>query len=188
MFVLSSDIVTLYTSGKYIESIIPLKYFSIVIFLNAIVHIQREGILYIFEKEKKIIKYNLIGGIINILLNVILYFLGLFNPVTAIITLGISFLFLSVVMRIFVRNAVNKDIILIDRNIIKYIVISLIVVLINYGFGIIVGNLLIKFIMVFITFGVLYLLGLIITKDHILLMNYRIIKNALIKYKDKMRK
>lgn len=185
VFVLSDDIISLYTSSKYLESITPLKYFCIVIFLNATVYLQREGILYVFEKEKKIIKYNLLGGIINIGLNLLLYFLGVFNPTTAIITLGVSFLFLSVIMRMFVAREIDNKILLIDKQIIKYMLISVIVVLVDYLFSLIISNLLIRLIVVFIVFGIVYLLGLIITKDRILILNYKVGKKEILKIKDK---
>lgn len=180
-FVLSEEIITFYTSSKYLESIILLKYFCLVIFLNATTYLQREGILYVFEKEKTIIKINLIGGIINILSNTILYFLKIFTPKTAIITLGISFLFLTIMMRINVRKMISKKIILIDRSIVMYFFISLLVVIINYIFGFVISNLLLKLIIVFGSFGLVYLILLIMIKDEIFLINYKILKNYLAK-------
>ncbi|MCK9470857.1 MAG: oligosaccharide flippase family protein [Bacilli bacterium] len=186
VFVLSDDIIILYTSSKYLESIIPLKYFSIVILLNATVYLQREGILYVFEMEKKIIKYNLIGGIINIGLNIVLYFLGLFNPITCIITLGFSFLFLNIIMRIFVLREIDNRIVLFDTQISKYIVLSIIVVLIDYFISLFIFNLLIKLIVCFVLFIIIYLLGLIITKDSIFRLNWKICLAEVRKMKDRL--
>ena len=186
VFVLSDDIIIIYTSSKYMESIIPLKYFCIVIFLNATVYLQREGILYIFEKENKIIKYNLIGGIINIGLNLLLYFLGIFNPSTAIITLGISYLFLGVIMKMFVRREIDKGIVLVNKQIIKYMIISISIVIIDYIFSLVISDLLFRLIVVFGVFVIVYLLGLVFTKDSIFILNWRIFKREALKLKDKI--
>lgn len=185
IFVLSDEIIILYASGKYNESITPLKYFSLVIFLNATTYLQREGVLYVFEREKYIIKFNLIAGLINIISNLILYFLGLFTPTTAIITLGISFFFLTVIMRINVKREVNEKIKLIDLHTIKYFGFSLAVVLINFFIGLFISNMLIKLGLVLIVFFIIYLILLMISKDKILLINYKIIKEKFINKKSK---
>src|SRR5690606_19734738 len=137
------------------------------------------GILYIFEKESKIIKFNLIGGIINIGTNLILYFLGLFNPTTAIITLGTSFLFLRIMMRINVRKTINHKLALIDKDILKYMVVSLSVVVIDYFISNRVTNFFIRLIMIFGVFGIIYSVLLFSTTNDILLLNYKVIKNKI---------
>jgi len=182
-FVLSKDIINWYASGKYNDSIIPLKIFCLVIFLNATTYLQREGILYVFELEKSIIKFNLIGGIINVTSNFLLYLLKVFTPINSIITLGLSFLFLTIVMRIYVFNKIDKKIVLVDKDTLKYFLLSLIVIIINYFFSLIIDKLIFKIFIVFLSFGILYLIFLIIFKDKILLINYKIIKEKLGKRK-----
>src|SRR5690606_18969680 len=99
-----------------------------------------------------------IGGILNVGLNIVLYFLGLFNPITAIITLGISFLFLNIIMRMFVRREIDKKIVLIDKQIIKYIIIAVSVVFVDFLGGLLINNLLIKLVFVFGVYLLIYLL------------------------------
>lgn len=108
------------------------------------------------------------------------------NPVTAIITLGISFVFLNIVMRLHVIKKIDKNITLIDKHIIKYIMIAVSVVVIDFIVGMLIGNILIRLVVVFGAFMIVYSLGLIITKDSILLLNWNVCIKVIRKIKNKL--
>ena len=186
-FIFSDDIIILYAANKYNDSIIPLKAFTIVIFLNALVYLQREGVCYLHEKEKRIITYNLIGGLFNVSSNLLLYFLGLFNPLTAIITLGISFLIVNVLLRIYIYRKIDSKIILINKNIIFYFLSSLVIVGIDYLFSIAISNLIIRLMVTFGSAVIVYLLILVIIRDKIIFTNIKVYLGKLRRLKNSLK-
>jgi len=102
IFLYAEEVMGLYAAGKYSDSILPLRLFTIQIFLNSLAYLQKEGVLYPAEKERAIIVFNLIGGLFNLLANFLLFFLGRLNPATAVATLIVSYLLVTVSFRIYI--------------------------------------------------------------------------------------
>ncbi|NLW45979.1 MAG: oligosaccharide flippase family protein, partial [Firmicutes bacterium] len=173
VFISAEDLIIVYAAGKYNDCILPLKLFTIAIFFNALVFIQREGILYISEKEKIIIRYNLLGGILNLVSNFVLYFLGLFKPVTAIITLTGSFLLVSILMQYYIKRRMKEKVRLFSRNLLSYFLFSLPVIGIDYLLGLTNMARLLRLILSLLLFAGVYLSLLLLCKDQVLINNMR---------------
>lgn len=189
IFITAEEFIVLYAAGKYNDSILPLKLSSIYIFFNALVYIQREGVLYLAEREKPIIICNLIGGLFNLGSNFVLYFLNRLTPVTAIITLILSYLLVTLILRIYISRKVTSSLKLINLRILSYFLFSLPIIVID---GILSRFHLKRFVYLMLSFGIfilVYLLLLVIFKDRIFLNNlktsYLKIKKHLLREKNK---
>jgi len=185
IFVGASDIIALYAAGKYNESIMPLKIFVWAVFFNSMVYIEREGVLYLFEKEKAIIICNLIGGLFNFGSNVVLYFLGLFNPTNAVISLGISFFMVAVIMRIYICK-INKRIEIVTLRSAAYLLFSLPLFLLDYLIALFVSGPLLRLLLLGVLGVPLYILLLVVSKDKIFINNMKTSANKLKELKIKV--
>jgi len=174
VFVTSEEIIVLYAAGKYNDSITPLKVFSVTIFINALLYIQREGVVYLYEKEKRIILYNLIGGVFNISSNFILYFTGLFTPINAIFTLFISYFIVSGLMRRYIHKEINKDIEFISRRVFYYFLFSIPIVIVDYFVSLLISSTFIRLITTSVVSAVIYVGLLYITKDQVFINNVKV--------------
>ncbi len=185
VFINSEAIIILYAAGKYNDCINPLKLYTIAIFFNALVFIQREGVLYILEKEKIIITYNLIGGLINLCSNFLLFALGLFNPTNAIITLIISYIIVAFLMKYQIKKNLSQDLHLISKPLFSYILFSLPIFLINYFLKKLSLSIINHLIFSLLIFIIIYLGFLFIFKDQVFLNN---LKTSLTKIKGYLRR
>jgi O-antigen/teichoic acid export membrane protein len=174
VFISAEDLIIVYAAGKYNDCILPLKLFTIAIFFNALVFIQREGILYIFEKEKIIILFNLLGGVLNLLANFVFYYLGMFNPATAIITLSGSFLLVCLLMQYYIKSRIREKVRLFSRSILSYFLFSLPAIGINYLLQMTGLSRLLRLFLSLGLFVIVYLSCLLLVKDRVLLTNLRI--------------
>lgn len=125
IFLNAEALVTLYAAGKYSDSILPLKLFVVHIFFNSLVYIQREGVLYLSEREKPIIIFNLLGGLFNLLANTALYFLGRFTPAAAVATLIVSYFSVALLYRIFIAKKISPGLRLLNFRACTYFLFSL---------------------------------------------------------------
>jgi len=172
IFVAAGDIITLYAAGKYDDSIVPLKIFAWAILFNSMVYIEREGVLYLYEKEKIIITCNLIGGLINFGFNTALYFMGYFNPINAVSTLAFSFLIVAVLMRIFIRR-IDKNIELITIRTVLYFLFSLPLIFFDYMISKYAAGPVMRLLLLG-GFGIVfYVLLLVISKDRVFINNVK---------------
>ncbi|MDD3999664.1 MAG: oligosaccharide flippase family protein [Bacilli bacterium] len=188
VFLFSEEIIVLYAAGKYNDSIIPLKLFVIVIFFNALVFIQREGVLYLSEKERPIIICNLIGGVFNLIANLILYFLNSFNPVNAIVTLIVSYLIVTCLLRFYIKSKVSKEIKLVNKTILSYFLFSLSIIFIKKILSYFALNTLVLLVVALIMFIITYLLLLVLFKDQIFLNNFKTSIKKVKEYLDKKKR
>jgi O-antigen/teichoic acid export membrane protein len=181
IFISSEKLIVLYAAGKYNDSILPLKLSTIYIFFNALVYTQREGVLYLSEKERPILFCNLIGGLFNLMSNLILYFLKILTPVNAIITLVVSYLLVTCLLRFYIRRKVSSKLKILNRRILSYFLFSLPIILIDKLLSLFKLNSIIFLILSLSSFLFIYFLLLIIFKDRIFLNNF---KTSLNKVKD----
>lgn len=87
IFMLSKEIIMMYGSSQYADCVIPLAVFAVSQLLSCPTYLFGDALLYIHGKEKVLVIFNLVGGVINLAGNFILYFCGMFDSVTAIYTL-----------------------------------------------------------------------------------------------------
>ena len=173
VFSVSKEIIVLYGAGYYNDCIIPLRVFSIVIIINSFVYIQREGVVYLYEKEKQIILFNLIGGLFNFLSNIILYYTGLFTPTLSIITLFFAYLIVFFLLKRYIKRQINPNLEIISKRIGLYFIFSLPVFLIYYLVRIVFISNVMRLVMTLFIFGFVYLVLLLLFKDDIARRNYQ---------------
>lgn len=175
MFALSKEIILIYGSEKYEAAIIPFAVmcaFRIIMSIgNALVHL----VFYPSNNEKKYIKYSLLCGLLNLLLNSILVVYNILTPAKAFIATGISETLLFILQYIYVKRKMQIDIKIITKKHLKYLITSLAFIPISIiikmlGFGTLMNTLII-----IIMCGLLYLFILYISGDD----NYKLIINKL---------
>lgn len=83
---LSKDIVRIFAGDQYDMAILPLIIFSFKIITLMIENLTSQQILFLHQKEKLVAFINISWGIGNLVLNYLLYLIGVFTPVTAILS------------------------------------------------------------------------------------------------------
>lgn len=181
--VLSSEVVFLYAGDKYsnISSILVLA--CIIRIIISIESVMTNLVLYVNNKEKKLIKFTLIFGILNLLLNSILVVCKVFTPFTAMLTTGIAELSLSTTQYLYIKKKMNINIALFTKQNVLYLLLSLTFIAVSYivkliNFGFYANIILIVGISMSIYVGTLFII-----KDS----NLEMIKNKLLKRGDKIK-
>lgn len=122
---ISEELIIVYGSGKYNDVISSLTLFAITIFVSSFSYLQGEGVIYISNKENKLVKINLLGGIINISFNFILVFLKMFNANMAIITLLFSNLVVVIIERIYIKRNLKYNLQYFSKKTFLYLIFAL---------------------------------------------------------------
>ncbi|HEY8396001.1 MAG TPA: oligosaccharide flippase family protein [Bacilli bacterium] len=185
MFINAEELIVLYAAGKYNDSIVPLRLSTIYIFFNSLVYIQREGVLYLSERERPIIVCNLLGGLFNLLSNTVLSFLNHFNPVTAIVTLIISYVLVTILLRIYISKKITPKLKLVNLRILSYFLFSFPMILIAAFLSLFKLSRLAYLAASLVIFIGVYSMLLIIFKDRIFLDN---LKTSYLKVKNFLRR
>ena len=163
VFVLAREVVLLYAGEKYL-SIIPVLMLACVIrIIISVESTMTNLVMYPNNKEKKIMQYTLICGVLNLLLNTILILFKVLTPFTAMLTTGIAEISLSLLLyRYITQNQKIKYVVFSKQNLIYlllgilFIPISLIIRLFNLGFWF---NLILIVMICVITYvGILYII------------------------------
>ena len=184
MFLLSREIILLYGGPEYISSIPMMMVFSLYIITLGYDTILSNQVMYTRRKEKQQVQIIFIGGLINLILNILLLVFGIFNGTTAVITTLIANICIIVLENLYVRKVlkIKFNIFSIDK--MKYLFISLIFIPITLIIRRFTNNLftsaevtalVISFITV-VANGLVYLIILLIIKDENLIE----IKNKLL--------
>lgn len=184
IFVIAPEIIKIYSYGKTdISAAIPvLRLFSIYIITTGIESILTNQVIYVKRKEKILVRFIFLCGIINAILNIILLMIGKLNAVTAISTtiLANSFLILLEYRYVRLNLKVNFNIFSLDKT--KYIFISLLFIPVTIILKYFVHSILIYTLLVIFVNSVLYFIILLIIKDEVLFM---ILDKAFEKFKRK---
>ncbi len=160
---LAPEIMWIYGGGKYDASIPVLIIFAIRTMESSVYTICANQVLYVKNQEKFLVRILLVGGVLNVVLNGLLIWMGLYTPVTAVSTTLIAEIVVMGIMFWFIRNRLEIDFHFFTRTNIKYILLSLLFVPITWlvkqlGFGMIVNCIVIVPICIFVYFGALLLL------------------------------
>lgn len=183
MLVLSKEIIIIYGSQKYMASIIPFAYMCIFRIIICCGSLMSNLVMYPNNKEKNYIRFALMCGIINLILNYFLIIFKIFSPTTAFITTGIAETILAICQYIYIKKKMGINLKIITKNNALYLLLSLlfipiahIIKLINFGFYINV------IIIIAICMG-LYFIVLYILKDNNLMYLLEKAHKILIKFK-----
>ncbi|MGL4362394.1 MAG: oligosaccharide flippase family protein [Cellulosilyticaceae bacterium] len=170
--VLSREIMYIYAGDKYIDAGIVMGIFALRYMLRILDISLANQVIFIHGKEKQLTKIYFFGGGINLILNIVIVMLGIMSPSTLIITTMISEIIVIILQLIFIKKKIDKNIDLLNKSTIKYIILSIIFYPITISirfFMPLTYNLDLKFIrdivIIMLSCGVFYFGSLYILKD-----------------------
>lgn len=162
---LSKEAIYMFGGAKFLPAVPVMVVFSIYMLSIGVEGVIANQMIYLHGREKDDAMLVLIGGVINLGLNVLLVVTGTFNMVTAISTTLIANLIVIFLEYRLVRKVIKLDIELFAYENTKYLLYSLIFIPITFVIKKFVGNIFICCILEVMACGLAYLAILIITKD-----------------------
>ena len=158
-----------------------------VVFAIYMLSIGVEGVIanqmiYLHGKEKEDAILVLIGGVINLIFNIILSITGNFNMVSAITTTLIANLIVIALEYRMVKKVIKLDIHLFAYENIKYFYYSLVFIPITFVIKFAISNIIISCVLEVLICGLVYLGILMITKDSVF---FELLNKILVKFKIK---
>ena len=180
VFALSDEIIYLYAGQKYLESAALLKVFSITRIFIGFEAFMTLLIIYINNKEKNLLQIFSLVGFLNLIVNIVLFKINLFNPLNAALSTGILYVLLVCLEFWYIRKKVNVDVKIFKKNNSLYLLLSLSFVLVSYFTHYIFDNMYIVILSTMCLCILIYVFGLLISKDQITLNT---INNFLLKFK-----
>lgn len=180
---LSKEAIYMFGGAKFLPAVPVMVVFAIYMLSIGVEGVIANQMIYLHGREKDDAMLVLIGGVINLGLNVLLVVTGTFNMVTAISTTLIANLIVIFLEYRLVRKVIKLDIELFAYENTKYLLYSLIFIPITFVIKKFVGNIFICCILEVMACGLAYLAILIVTKDetffelsHKILRKFKIIK------------
>lgn len=125
LFVLAKEVIIIYGGHEYLPAIPMLQVFSIYIITLGYEMILSNQVMYIKGKEKEQVKFNFIGGGVNLVLNVVLLYFGVFNGTNSIITTMLANVVVIILEYIFMKTVLKLDFNIFGMDKTKYLIISL---------------------------------------------------------------
>lgn len=168
VFVLSREIIILYGGSKYLDCIIPMAIFALVTIPGSYNYIFGNMILYINGKERQLAIINVIGGIINILLNILCIMFNCFNVITAIITLGLAYLSVCFIAWYYLNKKLHITYHIFTNTSMRYYLLSMLFIPIAIAGNFLISNFLLRIVAIVILCGGLYFVALYFYKDEVL--------------------
>ena len=172
----------LFSGPQYLSAAPVLAIFAVYLISFGIEQIIANQMIYLHGKEKTDAYLVLAGGIVNLILNTVLYVLGVFTMETAIITTLIANIIVIILEYRLVKKVIELNISLFSFNNMKYLYFSLIFIPISFGINRLTENMIMSCMMKVALCGCTYLIILIITRDEIF---FELIKKILGKLKIK---
>ncbi|WP_242850134.1 oligosaccharide flippase family protein [Clostridium polynesiense] len=172
IFVIAPEIITIYSYGKEdISMAIPvLKLFALYIVTGGIESILTNQVIYVKRKEKTLVKFIFLCGILNAVLNILLVVMGVFNAETAIITTIIANGLLIILEYRYVKKTLNVKLNMFTMDKMKYLLISLIFIPVTAVIKYFVHSMALYTILVILINSALYFVILLKMKDEVLFM------------------
>lgn len=132
MFLLSKEIIVLYGGSEYMSSVPIMMVFSLYIISLGYDTILSNQVMYTRRKEKRQVQIIFIGGLINLLLNILLVIFGKYNGTTAVSTTLFANICVIIMENIYVRRVlkIKFNIFSIDK--LKYMFISLLFIPVTF--------------------------------------------------------
>lgn len=173
MFLLSKEIILLYGGSEYMASVPIMMVFSLYIISLGYDTILSNQVMYTRRKEKQQVKIIFIGGLINLLLNILLVVFGKYNGTTAVATTLFANICVIVMENIYVRKVLKVKFNIFSMDKLKYMFVSLLFIPVTFIIRQFTGNIfesqelnaiVISLITVAVN-GLIYFLVLFIIKD-----------------------
>ena len=173
MFLLSKEIILLYGGSEYMASVPIMMVFSLYIISLGYDTILSNQVMYTRRKEKQQVKIIFIGGLINLLLNILLVVFGKYDGTTAVATTLFANICVIVMENIYVRKVLKVKFNIFSMDKLKYMFVSLLFIPVTFIIRQFIGNIfesqelnaiVISLITVAVN-GLIYFLVLFIIKD-----------------------
>lgn len=179
LFVVARECILLYGGSGYVDAIPLMSCFAFYMITTGYENILSNQVMYLNGKEKEQVRYVFMGGLINLILNSILYFMGIFSGITVVLTTIIANSILVTLEYYYVRKKLKLKINLFGFDKIKYLIIALIfipvtIILRKFVSGVIISLLVIALVNIIIYFAILFII-----KDELLLEGIEIAKETI---------
>lgn len=165
MFVLSKQIILLYGGKQYIDAIPIFSVFSIYVITIGYESILTNQILYIKGKERELVVIGLVGGVINLIMNILLIKFNILEAKMFIFTTMLSNIIAILAQNYCVRKHFNMKFNIFSLDKLKYLFISLIFIPISLFIKSLSLNIILTCLFIIIINSSLYFFILYIIKD-----------------------
>jgi O-antigen/teichoic acid export membrane protein len=175
MLMLSEQIVLIFAGDQYAPAIPALRVFAVRIVLMAIESILYNQIIFLHRKEKILVALNFICGGFNVALNFIL--LHHLTPFVAIATTFAIEIIFEILCLLYIKKKLHIATGLFEKGNIKYVLLSLLFIPVIWGLKSVVVSQYLFVALSLLSCSVLYVSGLIVTRDVVFMeIKDRIIK------------
>ena len=168
LWIISDLAVVVYGGAEYTAAGPVLAIFSFYVIAVGIDRMLSTQVIYAKQKENILVRFIIVCGLLNLVLNIGCIYLGIFTAETAIITTGISTSVLIAVEYIYIRKYLKVAFTLFSSSNLKYLLMSLTFIPVSYVIKMFVSGTFIQFGVLIVANVLVYLTLLIITKDEIL--------------------
>lgn len=179
VFVLSKETIILYAGEKYLSAIVPLMIASITRIFISLESVMNNLVMYPNDKEDRILKVSLICGTSNLIINYLLIFFNIFNPITALISTGLVELIIFIIHYIYAKKKMNINISVFNKKNMTYIILSLLFIPISFIIRSLKLSFFVNMILIIVVCMLLYFTILFIKKDNNLLFIIDKFKNKM---------
>ncbi|MBS5921342.1 MAG: oligosaccharide flippase family protein [Clostridium perfringens] len=169
MIILSKEIVLIYGGEQYASAYQLLMLFSVYIITIAYDTIFSNQIMYINGFEKEQVRIVFFGGFINLILNILILNLGIFNENYSVITTIFANIICVISQYIFIKKRIKLDYNIFNFDKSKYLILSLIFIPVTLLIKMLNYNMFIYIILVIVVNATIYFSILYFTKDDIFL-------------------
>ena len=169
MIILSKEIVLIYGGEQYASAYQLLMLFSVYIITIAYDTIFSNQIMYINGFEKEQVRIVFFGGFINLILNMLILNLGIFNENYSVITTIFANIICVISQYIFIKKRIKLDYNIFSFDKSKYLILSLIFIPVTLLIKMLNYNMFIYIILVIVVNATIYFSILYFTKDDIFL-------------------
>lgn len=166
LFVLSKEAITLYAGEKYLSAIVPLMIASITRIFISLESVMNNLVMYPNNREDRILKVSLICGTSNLIINYLLVFFNIFNPITALASTGLVELIIFIIHYIYARKKMNINISVFNKKNMTYIILSLLFIPISFIIRSFKLSFFVNMILIIVVCMLLYFTILFIKKDN----------------------
>lgn len=123
--VLSKEVIFIYAGDKYSNIVNVLILACIMRIIISIESVMTNLVLYTNNKEKKLVRFTLIFGVCNLVMNSILVLTKVFTPLTAMLTTGIAETMLIITQYTYIRKKMKINLKIFSKQNLTYLLLSL---------------------------------------------------------------
>lgn len=166
LFLLSKDVIWVFGGDQFLGGVPAMRIFSMRVIFLAIESILYNQILFLHGKERIILRYNLICGMLNVSLNFLI--INHLTPATTVLTTWISEIVFEALMLHYIHRNISIKLELFKLYNLKYVIISLLFIPLVWVINKINMPQIVSMVTCIITCSLFYLWILYMTKDIIL--------------------